>query len=158
LYAKRRKKQGCSARIKLKQFKINWEVSRQNTCHGLVFFGSRAAKLTFLFRFADMDNQLKKQGYWRNEVEPTLLLLSRDLKPKGTGGFVSQGQNNLIIWESLYIQNYLNLFKSSQSYLKAFKSIRNYSNVFESVHTWKYILLVCNLSIYLIQLLLLLSS
>jgi hypothetical protein len=96
LYAKRRKKQGCSARIKLKQFKINWEVCRQNTRPGLVFFCSREAKLTFLFRFADMDNQIKKQGCWRNEMEPTFLLLSRDLKPEKTGGFVSQGQNNLI--------------------------------------------------------------
>jgi hypothetical protein len=132
LYAKRRKKQGCSARIKLKQFKINWRVFRQNTCPGLVFFGSRAAKLTFLFRFADMDYQIKKQGCWRSEVEPTLLLLSRDLKPEEPGGFVSQGRNNLIFRENLYIQNYLNLFKSSQSYLKAFDSIRNYSGVFKT--------------------------
>lgn len=57
LYAERRKKQGCSAQIKLKQFKTNWMVFRQNTRPGLVFFGSRAAKLTFLFRFAEMDNQ-----------------------------------------------------------------------------------------------------
>jgi len=56
-------------------------VFRQNTRPGLVFFGSREAKLPFLFRFADMDNQIKKQGCWRNEVVPTLLLLSRDLKP-----------------------------------------------------------------------------
>ena len=107
---------------------------RQNTRPGLVFFGSRAAKLTFLFRFADMDNQIKKQGCWRNKVEPTLLLLSRDLKPEDTKGFVSQGQNNLIFRENLYIQNYLKLFTSSQSYLKAFKSIRNYSGVFKTIH------------------------
>jgi len=96
LYAERRKKQGCSARIKLKQFKLNLEVFRQNTRTGLVFFGSRAAKLTFLFRFADMDNQIKKQGCWHNEMKPTRLQLSRDLKPEDTKGFVSQGQNNLI--------------------------------------------------------------
>jgi hypothetical protein len=79
-----------------------------------------------------MDYQIKKQGCWRSEVEPTLLLLSRDLKPEEPGGFVSQGRNNLIFRENLYIQNYLNLFKSSQSYLKAFDSIRNYSGVFKT--------------------------
>jgi hypothetical protein len=81
-----------------------------------------------------MDNQIKKQGRWRNEVEPTLLLLFRDLKLEETGGLGSQGQNNLIFLENLSIQNYLKLFKSIQTYLKAFKSIRNYSGVFKTTH------------------------
>ena len=96
-------------------------VFRRNTRPGLVFFGSRAAKLTFLCRFADMDNQIKKQGRWRNEMEPTLLLLSRDLKPEETGGFVSQGQNSLIFLGKLI---YSKLFECIQEYSKLFKSIQ----------------------------------
>ena len=57
-------------------------VFRQNTRPGLVFFGSRAAKLTFLFRFAEMDNLKNRQGCWRNKMELTRLQLSRDLKPE----------------------------------------------------------------------------
>jgi len=64
-------------------------------------------------------------------MEPTLLLLSRDLRPEETEGFVSQGQNNLIFLGKLI---YSKLFECIQNYLKTFKSIRTYSDVFETIH------------------------